>query len=121
MARYYRNKPIDWGYAKVITDPFLFWFTGLMLGMCSMIIFPTVMVNIYGVAATALSVLVMIVVGFSFFIPIMLIPQAINFCAKLKHKYNYRKEVKEWEKENAEQRLLDSRDDTLAFLKEMRK
>lgn len=121
MARYYSNKPIDWGYEKIIHDTFVWVAVGLILGMFSMIFFPAFMINEVGVEVTALSILVMIVGGFSFFIPIMLIPSAVNLCAKLKHKYNYRKEVKTWEEENAAQRLLDSRDDTLAFLKEMRK
>ncbi|QDB71785.1 hypothetical protein HWC54_gp130 [Klebsiella phage Marfa] len=121
MARYYRNKPIDWGYTKVITDKFLFILIGITIGLCAMIFYPAFMINEMGAEMSVLSILIMIVTGFSFGFPIMAVPYIINGCAKLKHMYNYRKEVKEWEKENAEQRLLDSRDETLAFLKEIRK
>lgn len=121
MARYYRNKPIDWGYAKVITDKFLFILIGITIGLCSMIFYPAFMINEMGAEISLVSILAMVVTGFSFGFPIIAVPYIINGFAKLKHKYNYRKEVKEWEKENATQRLLDSRDETLAFLKEMRK
>ncbi|QEG12615.1 hypothetical protein POTTS_3 [Klebsiella phage vB_KpnM_Potts1] len=121
MARYYRNKPIDWGYAKIIRDPFIWIFAGLMIGLSCTIFYPAFMINEMGAEVSVLSILFMIVTGFSFGVPIMAVPYILNGFAKLKHKYNYRKEVKEWEEENAAQRLLDSRDDTLAFLKEMRK